>query len=354
MTRIEVHRQPVTDPSAWTAQELRDDASWIYGVTAAEAEEVERALLRTKRDGIPTYEIRARDFALPTFAPRLAAMWAQVEGGRGIALMRGLPVHRYDLPDVERMYWGVMMHFGLAIPQNSKGDLLGHVQDTGAKWGERRNGELVRGYVTNAMLPFHTDTADLVSLMCVRKSKAGGLSRIVSSMAIFNAILENEPEVLETLFRGFHYSLRGEGTGGVTEVTNYPVPVFSYHAGKLSARYIRKTIETASRVGGVVLTPDDLRALAVVDRYTQSPALCFDMGFEPGDIQILSNWTTFHSRTEFEDYEEPERKRLLLRLWQQVPHGRELAPLLRSPFGDKSPFLTRAQVVALERSRVAA
>jgi len=84
------------------------------------------------------------------------------------------------------------------------------------------------------------------------------------------------------------------------------------------------------------------------------PELRFDMAFDPGDIQILSNWTTFHSRTEFEDYEEPALKRRLLRLWQQVPHGRELAPPLRSPFGVKSPFLTRAQAMAREGLAAAA
>ncbi|MGH8616999.1 MAG: TauD/TfdA family dioxygenase [Burkholderiales bacterium] len=347
-------RRPVTVPSAWTARELAADPSWIYELTAAEIAELERAMLQVKRSGIPKYEVRSGDFPLPTLAPRLAAMWAQLEEGRGIALMRGVPVGRYDLDDVERLYWGIMAYFGLVIPQNTRGDLLGHVHDSGNKWGERKNGELVRGYLTNALLPFHTDTADIVSLMCVQKSKSGGLSSIVSSMAIFNAILRDEPDVLDTLFRGFHYSLRGEGNGGVTEVSSHRVPVFSEYDGKLSGRYIRKTIETASRVGGVELTPDDLRALAVVDRYTVDPVLRFDMAFEPGDIQILSNWTTFHSRTEFEDYDEPALKRRLLRLWQQAPQGRALAPPLRSPFGIKSPFLTREQVMALEGMAVEA
>jgi len=347
-------RTPMTTPSTWTARELAADPSWIYELSAAEIAELERAMLQVKRSGIPQYEVRSRDFPLPTLAPRLAAMWDQIEDGRGIALMRGVPVQRYDLDDIELLYWGIMMHFGIAIPQNTKGDLLGHVHDSGNQWGERKNGELVRGYLTNALLPFHTDTADIVSLLCVQKSKSGGLSSIVSSMAIFNAILRDEPDVLDTLFRGFHYSLRGEGNGGVTEVSSYPVPVFAEYAGKLAGRYIRKTIETASRVGGVELRADDLRALAVVDRYTVHPELRFDMAFEPGDIQILSNWTTFHSRTEFEDYEEPALKRRLLRLWQQVPHGRELAPPLRSPFGVKSPFLTRAQAMAREGLAAAA
>ena len=349
-----VRRQPVTAPCAWTARELAADPAWIYELAAGEIAEIERALLEVKHSGIPKYQVRSRDFRLPTLAPRLAAMWQQIEDGRGIALMRGVPVGRYDLDDIELLYWGIMMHFGIAIPQNTKGDLLGHVHDTGAKWGERKDGELVRGYVTKAMLPFHTDTADIVSLLCVQKSKSGGLSSIVSSTAIFNAILAEAPEVLDTLCRGFYYSLRGEGSGGVTEVSTQRVPVFSEYAGKLSGRYIRKTIETASRVGGVELTADDRRALDVVDRYTVCPELRFDMAFEPGDIQILSNWTTFHSRTEFEDFEEPARKRRLLRLWQQVPHGRELAPALRSPFGDKSPFLTRAQAMAKEGLSVAA
>jgi len=39
------------------------------------------------------------------------------------------------------------------------------------------------------------------------------------------------------------------------------------------------------------------------------------MDFEPGDIQWLQNSVILHSRAEYEDWDEPGRKRHLLRLW---------------------------------------
>jgi hypothetical protein len=52
------------------------------------------------------------------------------------------------------------------------------------------------------------------------------------------------------------------------------------------------------------------------------------MDFRQGDIQLLNNAVTVHSRTEFEDYPEPERKRHLLRLWLATPGGRPLPPAI--------------------------
>ena len=47
--------------------------------------------------------------------------------------------------------------------------------------------------------------------------------------------------------------------------------------------------------------------------------------FERGDIQLLSNHSILHARDEFEDFDEPERKRRLLRVWLNFLDGRPLA-----------------------------
>jgi hypothetical protein len=347
-------RRPVTHASAWTAAELQTDSSWVYELSTADIRELEQGLATAKRSGEPAFRLRRAQFPLPRFHERMGATWDQLEHGRGIALLRGLPVQRYALEDIELLYWGIGLYLGIAIPQNSKGDYIGHVRDIGLKWGEVKDGEVVRGYLTRTHLPFHSDAADLVALLCVQKAKSGGVSSVASSMAIYNAILASEPDALEVLFRGFHYSLRGEGGGGVGQVSSHRVPLFSWFDGKLSARYVRKTIETAAELGGVPLTDEELWALDLVDAHAKSDALRFDMDFEPGDIQILNNFVAFHSRTHYEDHDDPALKRHLLRMWLQVPQGRELAPALRSPYGDKSPFLTREKAMRIEGITAAA
>jgi hypothetical protein len=344
-------RLHIAEPCAWKAQELRADSSWIYELALTEIAEIETALETVKKAGTPLLKIRARDFPLVATAQRMREVSRQLEEGRGIALVRGVPTARYDDADLEKIYWGLSVHLGVVIAQNTRGDHIGHVRDEGLKWGQVSGGELVRGYRTNAYMPFHSDPTDRVGLFCVQKAKVGGLSSIASSTAVYNEMLARHPQALDCLFRGFHYSLRGEGSGGIAQITEYRVPVFDYFAGKLSSRYVRKTIAQAAVVGGVPLTEEESSALDLLDELVKSDELRFDMSFEPGDIQYLNNHVAFHSRTGFEDDPDPARRRHLMRVWLQSADARPLSPAMSRPHGARSPFLSREQ--ALQRDAAA-
>ena len=64
-------------------------------------------------------------------------------------------------------------------------------------------------------------------------------------------------------------------------------------------------------------------------------AVLRECGIEPGDIQLLNNHVTLHSRTEFEDWPEEDRKRHLLRMWLSMPNTRELSPLMGAIYQDQ-------------------
>ena len=344
----QVVRQHIAEPCAWKADELRADPAWVYELTRDEIAEIEAALDAVNQAGIPLLAIRSRNFPLPVTSRKLREISRQLERGRGIALLRGVPVARHDIRDVEKIYLGISSYLGVVVAQNSRGDHVGHVRDEGLKWGQVSDGELVRGYRTNAYMPFHSDPTDRVALLCVQKARRGGLSSIVSSTAIYNEIVATRPEVLDCLFRGFYYSLRGEGSEGIAQITDQRVPLFDYFAGKLSSRYVRKTIEQGAVVGGAPLTADERAALDVVDALAKRDDLRFDMEFEPGDIQYLNNHVAFHSRTGFEDHEDPALRRHLLRIWLQSPDARPLSPAMSRPHGSKSPFLTREEALQRE------
>src|SRR3546814_12223791 len=72
------------------------------------------------------------------------------------------------------------------------------------------------------------------------------------------------------------------------------------------------------------LTPEDVEALDYFDSLANDPELRLDMEFKPGDMQFLHNHTLLHDRTAYVDWDEPEKKRHLLRLWLAAPNGREL------------------------------
>lgn len=321
----EVLLEPVRDRSAWTGPALADDDSWVWQLSPAEVDELDRATRGVVSRGLAARAFDRDAFPLPTLGPRLLALLDELEDGRGFAVLRGIPVDRYDEPTLERLYWGVAVWLGEMISQNARGDLIARVEDTGADFAAPN----ARGYRTNAALHPHNDSADLVGLLCVRKAMRGGRSTIASATAIYNAMLEQHPEFAEPLARGFHYDVRGEGvTGSGSEVTRNRIPVYSWYGGRLSCRFNARAIRTGAEKAGLPLDELEDAAVRFVTEAAVDPALRLDMQLEPGDLQILNNHVVVHARTHFEDWPEPSRRRLLLRLWVNLrpERRRPLAP----------------------------
>ena len=293
---------PVTDASAWLGAAIADDPAWISTLTEAEVEDLATALRGVQARGIPTTAITRADFPLPVLAPRLAAWLAEARDGRGFFVVRGLPAARFSEDEREAIFWGLGTHLGTAVSQNSHGEMLGHVADQGRTYGSANT----RGYQTKARLDFHTDRCDLVGLLCQRRAKEGGLSSVVSSMAVHNEILRTRPDLLAILYRGFHYSER-EAADNPSGVTARRIPVFS-------------------RVGrGVPLRAASREALELMSALSARADLRLDMMLEPGDMQFCNNYVTSHARTEFEDWPDPAQRRLMVRLWLSFDARRPLA-----------------------------
>lgn len=322
--------RPVVGPKAWRGADIVAQEDWIETLTADEIADVDRALRVARASGLPLEQIGREQFPLDVMRGRLASVLEQVYDGRGFAVLRGLPVADYADEDVGLILWGLGRYLGNALYQNPKGDLLGHVHDHGRTYGDID----VRGYETNAYLPYHTDGCDLVALLCLRRALEGGLSSIVSSVSVFNEIAEHHPEYLGLLFNGFYYIRREEalGTRGVSDA---PVPVFGYADGAVSCRYLRNQINAGAVKRGVPLTPIEQEALDHFDSLTRDPRLRLDMDLQAGDIQLCNNYTTLHSRTGFVDGPEPHQKRHMLRLWLKFPKPWPVAPGFAEQMGYK-------------------
>ena len=319
------HDGPITDPSAWYGCDYASGTDWAHRLTTAELDDLETALAAVTEAGLAPLEFSRDAFPLPVLGPVLAGMLGELEDGRGFTLLRGLPVEKYDEPALYRLYWGIAVHLGDMISQNAKGDLIGRVEDIGIDI----HAPNARGYTTSAALHPHNDSSDIVGLLCVRQAKEGGQNMIASAMTIYNEVLARHPEYLDLLYRGFHYDVRGEGvTGKTNEVTRNRVPVFSYHDGRLSCRFNRRAIETAAEKMGEPLTAMERNALAFIADLTVAPEVRLDFPLQPGDLQLLNNHMVLHARSNFTDWPERERKRLLLRLWvnRREGEGRLLAP----------------------------
>lgn len=312
----------VEHPSAWTRRELEADDSWIFVLDDSDRAELRDALARSRALGIPAESLTAEAFPLPGLGPKLRRALGQVEHGRGVAMLRGFPVEGEPLEDVTAMYLGVGAHLGTRLTQTAEGIIVGHVADLGYAYG-RTN---VRGYYTRAKLLFHTDNADVVGLLCVRRARSGGLSSVTSTMSIWNEMLAHHPEELAQCLEGFHHDLKAENPPGVAPVTPHRVPVFSWCEGVLSSCFNTSYIEHGAARRGVELTPLERRTIDVVNALAEREDLRLDYMCEPGDVQLINDHTTIHSRTDFVDHDDPGQRRLMLRLWVRTEPGRPMCP----------------------------
>lgn len=313
----------LTGPADWRPADVQSDLSWVHHYTDAELAEIEAALRTAQGRGATIATLRQQDFPLPRLSEVFAAGRERLENGVGMQLYRGLDVQRFTKDELRLIYWGFGLHLGTAVSQSMHGDVLGDVRNQNTDI----HGPQGRGYTTNKKLNCHTDSCDVVGLFVMRTAKAGGESRIASSVAIHNEMLRTRPDLLETMYQPFAWSWQGQEPSGAAPW--YPQPIFTRWRGKFSCRYVRTHIISAQRYEDAPrLTLQQQEAMEYFDSLSSSPAFSYSMMFQPGDMQLLNNHLTLHARSEFEDYEEPDRKRHLLRMWLSVPNSRELDPQL--------------------------
>ncbi len=324
---------PVFDnPQAWRGPQVAGLSDWIHAFTEDEVAEIEAAVRRADRPGRDIVGMNRDDFPLPGLAPRLARVRREVLHGRGFFLLRGLPVQRWTIRQAAIAYWALGSHWGDPVSQNGKGHVLGHVVNLGLDYADPE----VRGYQTNARLNYHADSSDIVSLLCLRSGRSGGLSTIVSSTTLWNELVARRPDHAEALTHPLYYTRWGEIPEGREPWAE--IAAFTPWGGRMVATYVRSAIMKSQLMPEVPrLTPLQLEAMDHLDALAADPALHLDMAFRPGDVQVLCNHSILHSRTAYEDWPEPERRRHLLRLWLAPHEARSLPAVFAQRYGSVVP-----------------
>jgi hypothetical protein len=321
----------IQGPSAWYGPDLAARTDWIEHLSECEIGEIDQASRRLAKAEADIPSIRRRDFPLPTLGPRLRGILAELLSGRGFVLLRGLPVEHWSRRQAATAFFGIGAHLGSTRMQNALGHVLGHVKDLGMSSSDPN----VRLYQTHERQGYHTDSCDVVGLLCLQPAKAGGLSSLVSSVTLFNEMRRRRPDLLACLFEPIETDRRGEVPAG--RQPYFRIPVFNWFAGLLSTIYQRKYIDSARRFVGTPLTSQQQEALDLFDALADDPRLHLSMELQAGDVQLVHNHTLLHDRTAFEDWPQPERKRHLLRLWLAPPEARPLPPVFAERFGAVTP-----------------
>lgn len=317
-----------------------NETEWRVELTREDKADLVAAMQHWDALGKPIHHLTTTDFPLSPALASKVAQWRRQLGdhGRGFQVIRGVPLDAWTEEQAEVFFWALGRHLGVTGAQDNSGELLGHVRDTGA------DPRTERQYKTNANIVLHCDAADVVGLLAVRTARVGGVSRLVSSVTVFNEMVRapSGPAHLARLFQDVPLDTRGSGG-----INCLHLPPLRFDGAVLRTFWHQEYFRTVARHAGCgPLDPVLVAALDAYDQVADRPDLALNMELQRGDVQLVSNHFVLHARTGFEDWEDPALKRHLLRLWLSLdPPGTWHLRLLKE--------LDRARmVVSLVRAKL--
>lgn len=314
-------------PHAWAASTFAEPLDWCWSLSDRDIDVVLTATMAYADldvDDVPILTLT--DVPLPDLADRLAALRETLISGRGFEVIAGLPVAEISAGHSAAVFLAFGAHLGNTRKQNAAGHLLGHVRNVGADVAD----PTVRIYQTNERQTFHTDSADVVGLLCLQDAESGGESMLVSASAIYNEMLNTDEALAHLLFEPIATDRRGEVPAGADPF--FLIPVLNWHDDALTVIYQRQYIESAQRFEDAPrITPQAVAALDLFDEIANRPEMNLRMQLAPGDMQFVHNHSLLHDRTGFVD--RPGDPRHLLRLWLSIPGDRELPEVFASRYG---------------------
>ena len=313
MSSVAMLKQIVTDARSWRADTVDELASWYSALPDACLAEVDD-FVRERKDAGAITDLRVADDELPACREALQAVAGELESGRGFAIVNRVPLGRYSPDEARTIYWLLGQLLGSTFEQDIAGTLLFDVRDTGQDVADG-----ARFSRTSAASSFHTDGAfnpqvpDMVALLCLQAARSGGESQLINAFALHNVLLERHPEELATLYRPFLFDRRGEFAPGERPVTE--TPLFHWDGHGLRLRYLHYYIQVGHELAGQSLSPEQARALELMEALLRREDLMVTFTLEPGQMLFANNWWILHNRTAFEDFDEVERRRHYVRLW---------------------------------------
>lgn len=319
--------QPFDHPAAWKAAELGSKDDFAIDLERRHVEALLDEFARCKPALTEAAQIGRASFPLAAIRDEVEGWRREVHHGRGLVLLRGFPVDRLPPDELRLLYLGLGSHFGRPVSQSALGDLVGEVVNVGGR--DKRE----RAYRSSRALKLHTDRCDHIAMLCIRPAVSGGLSGYASALSVHNQMLRERPDLLALLYRGYHHHRFGEQPPGEPLVTRERIPIFSIADGVPSAVCIRGYIDLAEEEGHVALSDAEREALDYMECVAERPELRLDFLMQPGELTFTNNCLLLHTRTEFEDSDDPALKRLLLRLWLRED-GRPMSPGVALHKGD--------------------
>lgn len=281
------------------------------------AGEIARALELVRANGLDIDTVEQEDLRLPSFARMVPSLRRLLDDGPGIAILAGLDLDPLSEDEAGIVGWGLANYLGKPMRQGLRADRrLFTVTDRGAA-----NRDPTRLGASNRLSAMHTDNGCLeprppcyVGLLCVHAARAGGESMIASAATLHDAMLAERPDLLEVLYRPFHFlppHLHTWPAGPRTIVK----PVFERVGEEIRIHYARVMIEPGMALAGTPLDALQREALDHLDATMERPGTSFRFRLARGEFLFTNNVQTIHGRAAYEDGDGPRERRMLKRYW---------------------------------------
>ncbi len=238
----------------------------------------------------------------------------KILGGFGLFIINGACLKDFSLKEKISIYTLVAKILGELIIQNIKQEKIVEIKDvgksmqTGGRYHETKEGG---SHHTDS--PQWKDVPDYLGLFCVHNAKKGGTNLFLSAYTIHNRILKGRKDLLNILYEKFHFDKRGEFKEG--ESSTVFEPIFKFKDGKLYFRYLRNYIDAGHDIQNQSLSESQKEALTYLDNSMLEEDMIMSYDLKSDDMVFSDNHWIVHGRTAFEDYDDPNLKRLMLRTW---------------------------------------
>ena len=234
--------------------------------------------------------------------------------GFGLFIINGACLKDFSLKEKISIYTLIAEILGELIIQNIKQEKIVEIKDVGKSMqAGGRYHETKEGGSHHTDSPQWEDVPDYLGLFCVHNAKKGGTNLFLSAYTIHNRILKGRKDLLNILYEKFHFDKRGEFKEG--ESSTVFEPIFKFKDGKLYFRYLRNYIDAGHDIQNQPLSESQKEALTYLDNSMLEEDMIMSYDLKPDDMVFSDNHWIVHGRTAFEDSDDPNLKRLMLRTW---------------------------------------
>ena len=234
--------------------------------------------------------------------------------GVGLFVIDGICMESFSVKEKTSIYTLAAKILGELIIQNIQQEKIVEVKDVGKsmKTGGRYH-ETKEGGSHHTDSPQWKNVPDYIGLFCVHNAKKGGTNLFLSAYTIHNRILQERKDLLDIFYEKFHFDKRGEFKDG--ESPTVFEPIFELKDEKLYFRYLRNYIDAGHDIQNQPLSQPQKDALTYLDNLMHVEDIAMKYDLKPGDMVFSDNHWVVHGRMLFEDYDDENLKRFMLRTW---------------------------------------